>query len=135
MPSSTAPLVELNVALPLPALTESIDKLPLAPITTGPAPAVTEVTVTGVAAASLIHTPPLAAAAVIVAASTHRALLALPELVAESTVTEPAVTFGCAALDPPTMPSVTAPVAELKVALLLPALIESLSKLPLAPIT
>jgi len=82
MPSSTEPSAEFKVALPLPASTEPMSKLPWLPMTTGPAPEVTELNVTGVVAASLIHTPPVVAAALIVAAFTHRASLALPALAA-----------------------------------------------------
>ena len=63
-------------------------------MTTAPPPVVTEDTVTGVVAASLIHTPPLVADAVMVGELTQSALFEAPPLVAESTVTEPAVMFG-----------------------------------------
>jgi hypothetical protein len=139
MPSSTAPVAELKVAVPVPVFTESIAKLPWPPITTGPPSVVTEATVAGVVAASLIHTPPpLAAVAaelpLMLAALTHSASFALPALTAALTVTAPAVTFGLLALEGPRLSS-TAPVAEFKVVLPLPVLTVSTSKFPWLPST
>ena len=134
-PSSTEPVTEFKVALPLPAFTESTERSPWLPMTTGPPPVVTEATVTVEVEASLIHTPPVLADPEIVAAFTQSASLALPVLVAESTVTELAVMFGAPAFAPPLTPSSTAPAEELTVAASLPALIEPMSRSPVPPMT
>ncbi len=116
-PSWTEPVTELSVTLFVPALTEPTSTLPWPPITTGPPPAVTEDTVTGVVAALLIQTPPFVASALMVEAFTQSASLESPALVAEFTVTVPATTFGCELLEPPVTPSWTEPVTELSVTL------------------
>jgi hypothetical protein len=135
LPSSTEPWPELNVAVFEPALIEPTKRLPALPITTGPLPAVTELTVAGEVEASLIQTPPLVAVPEMFAEFTQRASLALPALTAELTVTAAAVTFGLPAFEPPAMPSVTAPVAEFNVALPEPALIVPMLRSPWPPMT
>jgi hypothetical protein len=129
-----APRTEVRLTSLLPASIVPKTREPSLSMTTGPF-AVTDATVTGVRAASLIQTPPPAAAALIVPAFTHKALSAAPPSVAESTVTALAVTFGWPALEPPASPSSTAPVAELSVVLLRPESIEPIRRLPRPPIT
>ncbi len=131
MPSSTVPVVEDRVALPVPAFTVSHQQITLAAddhrTCTPPSP---KRPWTGVVAASLIQTPPPGAEAVMLDAFTHSASLALPEFVAEVMVTDAAVTFGASLLAPPGGPVENRARCRAQRGTLLPASMEPTNRSP-----